>query len=118
MNAHELRIGNYILKNDKLHYCSWMTIRDIKTQSIEEDDKFEPIPLTDEWLLKFGFEKIKSEYDVAECFDFLNGILYLDMANQICYLLSSEFGINCPESVHQLQNLYFALTGEELTIKN
>lgn len=114
MNAHELRIGNYILKNDKLHYCSWMTIRDIKTQSIEEDDKFEPIPLTEEWLLKFGFE-INETY----CSKKINktnefNIMFFDDGWLLC-----DCDIHCKiKYVHQLQNLFWILCGEELTIKN
>lgn len=67
----------------------------------------EPIPLNEEWLVSFGFEE--------------NGI-YLSKGNLLFHKehgLWSWFGnyIIIPRSVHQLQNLYFALTGEELILK-
>ena len=74
----------------------------------------EPIPLTKEWLLKFGFKYkemyYESEYLTAlnDCFivvERVTGFFYVDAPN------------NEIKYVHQLQNLYFALTGEELEIK-
>lgn len=75
--------------------------------------RFDPIPLTEEWLLKFGFKKSKNRYEL-KCFSLgkypKDGSIYLthtsnnDMYTDILF-------------VHQLQNLYFALTGSELTIK-
>lgn len=67
----------------------------------------EQIPLTEEWLLKFGYKKAGSNFwnlghIVWECYD---GIFICD---------KNGIGI---KSVHQLQNLYFALTGMELTLK-
>jgi hypothetical protein len=125
MKANQLRIGNYIQDfEDKPYYFQiesiennnsdyWVTYRNGSVSCIV--DALEPIPLTEEWLVKFGF--ISNPY--ADCYDF-NGIklecdktkgrLELWCANitgKIIYLIS----------VHQLQNLYFALTGEELTIQ-
>lgn len=54
MEANELRIGNYVAAKDgksfqvKLHHIN-------KLQS--EKCKFYGIPITEEWLLKFGFVK-------------------------------------------------------------
>jgi hypothetical protein len=80
----------------------------------------EPIPLTEEWLLKFGFEK---KYDTFE----FNGLNVDGCVVHFSFdKWASEYEIeNCDytevpsdiQHVHQLQNLYFALTGEELTIK-
>jgi hypothetical protein len=76
----------------------------------------EPIRITEEWLLKFGFK-----YDTDN--DKLCKSLHIDILS----FRASE-GHMCLESqgyrtlykhikyVHQLQNLYFALTGEEITI--
>ena len=66
-----------------------------------------PIPLTEEWLVKFGIieaneshvKRIKIETDFGEL------MFYID--NRLPQL----------KYVHQLQNLYFALTNTELTIK-
>jgi hypothetical protein len=70
---------------------------------------YEPIPLTEEWLLKFGFE----EWDKnawQKGFD-----LSIHKIDSIFWYNNN--GINVLiKYVHQLQNLCFALTGEELTL--
>jgi hypothetical protein len=77
--------------------------------NIETFSDFEPIPLTEEWLLKFGFEwknhGLHKDNWVIRQFGgdwtiFLSNEKY-NFDIKLCY-------------VHQLQNLYFALTGEEL----
>lgn len=78
------------------------------TVSGSYDIECEPIPLTEEWLLKFGFEPLGSSR-----FDFKIFTYYLydgSFYNQSSRLSTIKY-------VHQLQNLYFALTGEELKIK-
>jgi hypothetical protein len=76
-----------------------------------------PIPLSEEWLLKFGFKE-KSKWTFV--LNTPNGrMLTYHLGTKIIHYGSNGYGsgeINC-EYVHQLQNLYFALTGEELTIK-
>ncbi len=78
----------------------------------EEYDSFEPISLTEEWLLKFGiqgwfgnnrFQIQRTTDKLFEVIAWKNGISFW-----LCHL----------EYVHQLQNLYFALTGEELNVIN
>jgi len=88
----------------------------------EEYEDSNPIPLTEEWLLKFGWiwnEECKSyeKYpngdarmhlqfrDISGSYTMFNYVLKALITERIYY-------------VHQLQNLYFALTGEELTIKS
>ena len=101
MRAEELRVGNLVfdgITNEKvsssmLHY-GW------------RNENYKGIPLTEEWLLKFGFDK-----DIFTCgykADIVKGILYLDYG---------EIELTEVKHVHQLQNLYFALTGEELKIQ-
>jgi hypothetical protein len=58
-------------------------------------DVIKAIPLTEEWLLKFGFVKDK-------------------LTNYDWYKGDFEICIHDIKHVHQLQNLYHALTGEEL----
>ena len=96
-------------------------------------DDLKPIPLTEEWLLKFGFEKFV--YDSEETG---YGTEYKLKASEDVFMVYSDdfsLGLYSDESreendmaviptyehikhVHQLQNLYFALTGEELTQKS
>lgn len=62
---------------------------------------FSPLPITEECLKKFGFDSKLAQFNVK-------GRFILD-----------GYGMNEIEIkyVHQLQNLYFALTGEELKTK-
>lgn len=91
----------------------------------------EPIPLTPDWLTKLGFEQEKSndteERDIWSIQVANNTSLYYDpeLPGKEWYL-SLEWNNNhwqnefwaTPKSVHQVQNLYYALTSEELTIKS
>jgi len=64
-----------------------------------------PIPLTEEWLKRFGFRRVNSTWHKL-------GNLCINISHDV------EWGGNWMgirlKYVHQLQNLYFALTGEEL----
>ena len=80
-----------------------------------------PIPLTPEWLERFGFiTKIKGDdfHDKALWKHPSTDYLYCESG---CFVDNSGYyGDYCDigdiKHVHQLQNLYFALTGEELAI--
>ncbi len=118
MKANELRIGNYIipitsdgfkLEQRPIHAREfWL--------SSNEPDKAEPIPLTEEWLIKFGFKKrLDDQYSDFKkvCVGILSDSFYVGVHFGYEYY---EY-ITKVKYVHQLQNLYFALTGEELILK-
>jgi hypothetical protein len=82
-----------------------------------------PIPLTEEWLLKLGFDMNPdwNKKRMDGCVSFLElGYLYIaqNMLGGITLYDNESLstGVHI-YFVHQLQNLYFALTGNELTIK-
>jgi hypothetical protein len=86
--------------------------------------KTTPIPLTEEWLRKLGFEIVIEYPDNYKRWS--NGIIGFDKApgEQPCFGINfdSKDALNKYKSeqlkyVHQFQNLYFALTGEELVMK-
>lgn len=86
--------------------------------NIEEFNNFQPIPLTEEWLLKMGFSKITFNHSTLIEYDLKESdldVIYFDpeKPDNGFYWGSWKGGVNY---VHQLQNLYFALTGEELTL--
>ena len=124
MKAKQFRIGNYYNHNGEVKEITVNMLSNL----FESEDRawFEPIPLTEEWLLKFGFEYKKNNYTHNYRRVDLEG-LYLDYWVVIrhdpasWYKLAHDIGkIIAADKiwyVHQLQNLYFALTGEELTIK-
>ena len=123
MNANELRIGNWVIANGLYegqekqfkHFNDALTtvffMDGFKIGYVGEYLKdIKPIPLTEEWLLKFGFMKSMSnwysnnDYAIELCESFIQiDIGYTTITVDVKY-------------VHQLQNLYFALTGEELEI--
>jgi hypothetical protein len=77
-------------------------------------DCVKPIPLTEEWLLKFGFEKNSYWFkdDNMLRFGLIDNKLHCSIGND-----ENGFLYNRINYVHQLQNLYFALTGQELEFK-
>lgn len=81
-----------------------------------ELSQFSGIPLTEDILLRLGFEKQHNEDDFDYWFKkgFCDDILW-EHSEGFCHNLNHGGDI---KYVHQLQNLYFALTGEELTFKN
>ena len=120
MKASELRIGNWV--NDPIHNkCNFqiemfLGIDYFQPLTIDPDEELtlkisecEPIPLTEEWLLKFGFEN-------GNYFILNDVIIYKDYNDK--YRYEYNYGQLWVKHVHQLQNLYFALTGEELTLNN
>ena len=84
--------------------------------------KLKPIPLTPEILTKCGFEK--SEYEKKEQWLGPEVIRVQPYTKYRICLMVEPFGFYYQEAViqirtislHQLQNLYFALTGTELEV--
>jgi hypothetical protein len=72
----------------------------------------QPIPLTEEWLLKFGFEPDK---DNAHFLNKEPFTLTEHPEGFIVWHKGHALGIVI-NHVHQLQNLYFALTSQHLTL--
>jgi hypothetical protein len=104
MKANELRIGNYVEKENEIYVADFITI--------QMAHNYNPIPLTEEWLLKFN----------AVCqpwgWTLFGVIIRWTIHNEIInYWIELGNGkiIKLP-FVHTLQN-FFSLTGEELTIK-
>ena len=121
MKAKELRIGNYVKGNliDVATitgiFNNGLCIEEMPLNLSTNDgfmtlsiDNFAPIPLTEEWLLKFGIDNDKEVDNFPVWVD--NGFCSIELYG------GHETRHPC-KYVHQLQNLYFALTGEELTIK-
>ena len=76
-----------------------------------ELDYITPIPLTEEWLLKFGFFEDNTYLNIGEVRYYIGEFgTYLD--EQVWW--NEEIISDHIKHVHQLQNLYHALTNEEL----
>lgn len=133
MKANELRLGNWIESD----HTRWEKKKWIKSRvqfQINErqflncfsgQDKFDFIPLTEKWLLKFGYLKDRKYTGTAgvEKIEFetclygwsIDGDLFhIVIEGGKFYAVIVVVKIELPY-VHSLQNLYFALTGKELT---
>jgi hypothetical protein len=122
LEANDLRIGNLVNRYFEKKYdfgssMEWQPIVfNLDDFKLLKCFKHKPILLTEEWLLKFGFEwSIQHQAHYLSGFDFVIDIC-TDYSRVIKYRRSGEV-ITRIKHLHQLQNLYFALTGEELTIK-
>ena len=129
MKANELRIGNLIYSpagvEKYVFGTSYKTI--LYTSHLENstyneayDYECEPIPLTEEWLYNFGFS-VRKESSNFYSFgygqnpitkDWMLLLKYFEDENRFFFMN----GHHTIKYVHQLQNLYFALTNNELEI--
>jgi hypothetical protein len=111
MKANEFRLGIWVTKRGITYIMDEDELEVMFAARDYED--FKGVPLTEEWLLKFGFDKWFLDYGFN-----LRGIICDIFYNVNTRELRINGDIKIPiEYVHQLQNLYFALTGEELTLK-
>lgn len=126
MNIQDLRIGNLVLEFGEVTPIvqldrggkTFYRINDMQVhkQTFLTGGKvcFEPIPLTEEWLLKFGFKNIESNSFYLPRFSDYDIVLNENNA----FLYREDMALNADiKYVHQLQNLYYALTGEELELQ-
>lgn len=123
MKATELRIGNYYqyAGNGGIIYTQVQAIKYNQFGLLSDFNgtNFEickPIELTEEWLSNFGFEFSRdpeSNY-YEKTFDFTafyKVVIERKIGSDVFCFSTTQLIY-----VHQLQNLYFALTGEELTL--
>lgn len=129
MDTKELRIGNFLYYDMPLYEGDApkvvKIIRLSKDCIIDETNKntvvgnpenYKPIQLTEEWLIKFGFvltpkDKVRS----GVAMEYKKKGFKVEISNSGNLYCKKQKGLLF-ESVHQIQNLFFALTGEELKI--
>ena len=138
METQELRIGNYIdtlnrsgsvhLPNNKPMILGSISFFKVELYEIykpfgeqlvpPKTDVFDlaPIPITKEWLIKFGFKQYSklSSFQKRGCKFHIRKnkgfIAYLSIYSDSSKILTRV------HYIHQLQNLYYALTVKELTL--
>jgi hypothetical protein len=120
MKARELRIGNYITAKTTIFSNEIVVKINGEWVNGMPADNFIGIPITEEWLLKAGFKDHKilcgmMEIQVRPFETVIQGIIdgkwLVSLIDDIPTMLRSI------QYIHELQNLYFALTGEELEFK-
>lgn len=130
IQASELRIGNWIEEkvlgkirvHEIMHASVWVLAITLTKERKTEETRYkisindiEPIPLTPKILKKCGFVK-HGERHMA-----IKHVIGFHIADMQCQIFDGECfsSLTYIESVkylHQLQNLYFALTNKELNI--
>jgi hypothetical protein len=126
IKAQDLRIGNLIkyAESDDIFLVyeispSGFWVRNKKENTWIEDWQFEGIPITEEWLLKLGFLRIQERYgchfENKKCWVYL-----LQDCFEIEWITQDERFNFCRSwyYVHNLQNIHYSLTGEELCLNS
>ena len=130
MEAKNFRIGNMIRLFTQDGYE--LEIRPLKASEIfmvdNHPESTKPVELTKDWLIKFGFTEGNKCYKNAYSLDVLKTDFYLRPS----YLDGFYWGFNISDEkldcelndvkplkyVHELQNLFFAITRTELELKD
>lgn len=152
MKKEDIKIGNYLYYENTTHivtgiignkvYSWWVKDgkpvieyeqKDVSGTQVENPyidviSQYEPITLTDEWFIKFGFYK-DGEYWSKSINDYKYCFMWRDWAKNWAFYQEytdspnkQDEGQKYPISfdiqyVHQLQNLWYSLQHNELTIK-
>jgi hypothetical protein len=112
IKANEIRVGNWVkaVRSD----C-WYQVNKQNFSAYVDNIHTEPIPITNEILEKCGFDYVDHYSCIIDIWEFKKAV-----GGGAIFHYNSE---NSPRSrqvtlryLHQLQNLYFALTGKELPI--
>lgn len=133
MKANELRISNlieYFMEDNHDERKAWWETYVVDAQTIlqlqtfPEDKDYRAIKITVEWLIKLGFIK----HPDRKYYVFKNDINSEFAHLRICDVFGKkEFNVSIGDDdngivfctlkyIHQLQNLFFAVYGEELTL--
>lgn len=118
MKVNEFRIGNYYDHNGNI---AFITINNILELYEGERSWIKPIPLVEEWMLRLGFKKHKCGISGADEWQGMDGWSIGDSGwifrGDPKFELKLVGFINSSiKYVHQLQNIYFDITGDELCI--
>ena len=129
MNAREFRIGNFYQAKspEKKEYEPKYRLDSFSLcQAINNEINLKPIPINDDWLVKLGFKLdfednywINLQTHYLELIKMPGGCYFPVFAQMPEASITPEQRVSLKmiKNIHQLQNLYFILTGEELEIK-
>lgn len=105
MKVEELRIGNYVRHHGPIMKLNIHDLYRFHDNYI----KLEPVELTEEYLIELGFKKL-------DHYSFVKKGTFIYKRKRGFIYGSREREVNI-KSVHQLQNLFFSLTGTEIQFK-
>jgi len=114
IQSNELRIGNYF---------RWSIIASLgrvdvitKENHYSHNELRDPILLTEDWMLKFGFKADEIGHLYLNLEDTFYGFVNREEEGFMLVVCGIEYKETYIKHVHQLQNLYFALNNEELAV--
>lgn len=125
MEINELRLGNWIECED----ITWPNggggdaVREMVQFQIDKhqmirilrgSDDFDFITLTEDWFRRFGFSVMKNIVTLPLNQTFTLVLMWNEKDSELSWVLDTTKHIVL-KHVHTLQNIYFSLTGEELT---
>ncbi len=127
MRTSELTSVNLVLNRKgesvKISLEGLHILSDWEFDKYSKEPPFEPIPLTEEWLLRLGFYETNDLMSGAK-YSIESGIIDAKIENGIviigvCLGQYAECAVwlNHIKYVHQVQNLYLSLIGKELELK-
>lgn len=112
IKPNELRVGN-LVKQGFVESIP-CNVGDCDADVIINGDGFsfeevEPIPLTEEWLIRFGFEPTSNDYYQLGNYKITDNMefMFFDIGDHYMKI----------NSVNQLQNLFYSLTNTELKLE-
>lgn len=115
INTREFRIGNLLIEKKSGQIIEVINISQKHVSfsgQFKAGWKAEPIPLTEEWLLRFGFEKMDETWYTHKNYN-------LELDERGFWLSFQTLQLSeIINFVHQLQNLNFALTKQELKLND
>lgn len=127
LTAQELRIGNWVNYKDNPYQIMYTVSNvvgvDLDSETLDTHHSnvsvldLQPIELTEQVLLKCGFEK--DAFGRVYFYDDVLGLGFIHFSSEATCYLDFE-GTICGKKIrwlHELQNLIFALTGKELEFK-
>lgn len=119
MKQTDLRVGNWVFYEETIDDHEPRQINGSGIALFEDwKDRYEPITLDEKWLLKFGFKKEDGEYFNFHLDTFCLEVFGTSLPKEGWSFRFRSYGNETTiKYVHQLQNLYYALTGEELIAK-
>lgn len=112
MKVKELRVGNWWTNGSYDYVMDINTLYDIYiAEEIGNSHMWEPIPFTRDWLIKLN---LSEEFLLQDC----KIEIFQHFADDTIWFFNIDNSLVLEfKNVHELQNLYYVLSGEELTIK-
>jgi len=116
IDAHELMIGNLFIGFDDKVFAWDLPLFGLLDNGVGIDEIIKsPIPITEEWLEQFGFKYYKNTNGYSYYLHFR--LHFTKTVDGFKLFIDNNEWAETIKSVHELQNLYFALTKIELELK-